>query len=160
MIFPADFLKHMKTDRIKIYPASRAQMEAFLAEEKEEELRKAYGEMLDGCLAHPDRWDWYATWIIEKTDGTHIGDLCFKGLEAGRNPEIGYGILEAYQGRGYATEAVRLALSWAFRHPEVTAVEAETAPENAASRNVLMKCGFRESGIMGEEGPRFILYRP
>ena len=149
----------MNTERIRIYPASREQMEAFIAAEKDEELRKAYGEMLDGCLAHPDQWDWYAMWIIEKNDGTHIGDLCFKGLEAGRNPEIGYGILEEYQCRGYATEAVRLALSWAFQHQEVAAVEAETAPENAASRKVLMKCGFQESGTTGEEGPRFILYR-
>ena len=26
--------------------------------------------------------------MIEKTDGTHIGDLCYKGIEAGHNPEI------------------------------------------------------------------------
>ena len=149
----------MKTDRIRIYPAGREQMESVIAAEEEEELRKAYGEMLDGCLAHPDQWDWYAMWIIKKNDGTHIGDLCFKGVEAGSNPEIGYGILEEFQGRGYATEAVRLALSWAFQHPEVNAVEAETDPENAASRKVLLKCGFQESGITGEEGPRFILYR-
>ena len=149
----------MKTDRITIYPADREQMELFLAAEQDEEMRKAYGEMLDGCLKHPDQWDWYAMWIIEKNDGTHLGDLCFKGFEAGRNPEIGYGILEEHQGWGYATEAVRLALSWAFGHPEVAAVEAETDPENAASRKVLMKCGFQESGVTGEEGPRFILYR-
>jgi len=62
--------------------------------------------MLEGCLAHPGEWDWYAMWMIEKSDGTHIGDLCFKGIEAGRNPEIGYGILEEYRGQGFATEAV------------------------------------------------------
>lgn len=149
----------MESERIRICPAGAAQMERVLAAERDEELKKAYREMLDGCLAHPEHWDWYAMWMIEKKDGTRIGDLCFKGLEPGRNPEIGYGILEAFQGRGYATEAVRLALQWAFRHPEVQAVEAETEPGNAASQRVLEKCGFRPLGILGEEGPRFIKLR-
>ncbi len=149
----------MQTERIRIYPASRDQMESLLSAEQDDELRKAYGEMLRGSLAHPDDRDWYAVWLIEKTDGTHIGDLCFKGFEAGRNPEIGYGILEEFRCRGYAAEAVRLALRWAFRRPEVKAVEAETDPGNTASQRVLEKCGFRPMGITGEEGPRFIKYK-
>ncbi len=63
----------------------------------------------------------------------YIGDLCFKGIEAGCNPEIGYGILEEYRGLGFAIEAVKLALKWAFRHPMVKAVEAEADSNNAAS---------------------------
>ena len=149
----------LKTDRITVYPLGREQMEHFIADEKDGELRKAYGEMLEGCLTHPELWDWYAMWTIEKTDGTRIGDFCFKGIDADSNPEIGYGILEEYQGQGYATEAVKLALSWAFQHPEVVAVEAEADPENIASQKVLMKCGFRPNGEIGEEGPRYIVHR-
>ena len=149
----------METKRIRIYPASREQMEKAIAAETDGDTRKAYNEMLEGCLAHPDQWEWYAMWMIEKTDGTHIGDLCFKGIEAGRNPEIGYGILEEYRGQGFATEAVKLALLWAFRHSDVNAVEAETDPENAASGKVLMKNGFRPTGEIGEEGPRYIVNR-
>ena len=89
----------MQTHRIRIYPASREQMEQVLQTEEDEDLRKAYREMLEGCLAHPDQREWYAMWMIEKTDGTQIGDLCFKGIEDDRNPEIGYGILEEYRGR-------------------------------------------------------------
>ena len=148
----------IKTERIKIYPASREQMERIIQAEKDDELKKAYGEMLEGCLTHPDQWDWYAMWMIEKTDGTHIGDLCFKGLEE-KNPEIGYGILDEFQGHGYAIEAVSLAIKWAFEHPEIVAVEAETDPDNAASQRVLMKCGFVANGEIGEEGPRFIVYK-
>ncbi len=149
----------VESDLIRIYPASRAQMEALIAAEKDGELKKAYREMLDGCLAHPERWEWFAAWFIEKADGTRVGDLCFKGLEPGKNPEIGYGILEEYQGQGCATEAVKLAARWAFERPEVTALEAETAPENAASQRVLEKCGFKATGVLGEEGPRFILFK-
>ena len=149
-----------RTERLTIYPASREQMEAMIASEQDAELKKAYTEMLEGCLRHPDQWDWYAIWMIEKTDGTHIGDLCFKGLRENGIAEIGYGILEAYQGQGYATEAVRAACRWAFEHAEAKSLEAETDAGNAASQRVLVKCGFCPNGIIGEEGPRFTLGRP
>ena len=110
--------------------------------------------------AHPGEWDWYAMWMIEKMDGTHIGDLCFKGLREDGIAEIGYGILEEYQGQGYATEAVQAACRWAFLHPDVRSLEAETDAGNTASQRVLEKCGFRPNGTFGEEGPRFTLGRP
>ena len=147
----------IRTERLCIYPASWKQMEAMIASEQDEELKKAYTEMLEGCLRHPDQWDWYAIWMIEKTDGTHVGDLCFKGLRENGIAEIGYGILEEYRRQGYATEAVQAACRWAFQHAEVKSLEAETETENAASQRVLEKCGFRPNGIMGEEGPRFTL---
>ena len=149
----------LNTERLRIYPASREQMETMIASEQEEELKKAYTEMLEGCLRHPDQWEWYVIWIIEKTDGTHIGDLCFKGLREDGIAEIGYGILEEHQGQGYATEAVQAACHWAFLHPDVRSLEAETDAENAASQRVLEKCGFRPNGTFGEEGPRFTLGR-
>ena len=106
----------IKTDRLKLYPASREQMETMIVSERNEELKKAYSEMLEGCLRHPEQWEWYAVWMIEKTDGTHVGDLCFKGLRENGIAEIGYGILAAFQGQGYATEAVQAACRWAWGH--------------------------------------------
>lgn len=87
----------IENEQIRIYPASQKQMEKYIASVSDRELKKAYGEMLEGSLAHPDQWDWYAIRMIEKPDGTHIGDLCFKGIETGHIPEIGYGILEEYR---------------------------------------------------------------
>ena len=134
-------------------------METIISSETNAELKAAYSEMLDGCLQNPVQWDWYAIWIIELSDGTHIGDLCFKGLDSNGVAEIGYGILEEYQGQGYATEAVKAALSWAFQNPNVTAIEAETEDDNAVSKRVLEKCGFLANGIIGKEGPRYTLTR-
>ena len=147
----------LKTNRLRIYPASREQMEAFIAAEIDADLKKAYTEMLEGCMHHPDQRQWYAMWMIELLDGTHIGDLCFKGLDANGTTEIGYGISEDYQGQGYATEAVDAVVAWALQQPSVTRVEAETEPDNCASRRVLEKCGFLPSGTIGEEGPRFFM---
>ncbi len=149
----------IETERLRLYPATRAQMEDIIAAESDAELRAAYAEMLDGCLRHPDQWDWYAAWMIELENGTRVGDLCFKGLEPDGTAEIGYGILDAYQGQGYATEAVAAACRWAFQHAEVKSLEAETGAENAASQSVLKKCGFHPNGTFGEEGPRFTLTR-
>ena len=145
----------IETKRLRIYPAAREQMEAFIAAETDADLKTAYTEMLEGCLRHPDQWHWNAMWMIELRDGTHIGDLCFKGLGANGTVEIGYGVLEEYQGQGYAAEAVDAVVVWALDQPDVTRVEAETAPDNRASQRVLDKCGFLPSGTFGEEGPRF-----
>ena len=144
-----------ETNRLKIHVASREEMEAHIAKETDEEMKKAYKEMLQGCIDYPDQWAWYAMWMIEKKDGTHIGDLCFKGFGADGSVEIGYGINEEFQGNGYATEAVEMAVNWALEQPGIKRVEAETDPDNKASQRILEKCGFLPTGIMGEEGPRF-----
>ena len=97
--------------------------------------------------------------MIELKDGAHIGELCFKGLSADGIAEIGYGISEKYQNNGYATEAVKAVLDWAFAHPDIAVVEAETDSGNTASKRVLEKCGFALNGSIGEEGPRWAVFR-
>ena len=145
----------IETNRLTIHTASEDEMQSIIEKQTDKELLQAYSEMLQGCQAHPEDWDWYAIWIIELKDGTHIGDLSFKGLNSDGSVEIGYGITEENQGQGYAAEAVEAAVSWALRQPGVCRVEAETDPENKKSQRVLEKCGFVPSGTVGEEGPRF-----
>lgn len=149
----------IETERLKIYVASRDAMEKLIELQTDEVLKAAYTEMLDGCLKHPDQWEWYAVWMIERKDGTNVGDLCFKGMGPTGAVEIGYGISEAYEGNGYATEAVAAAVRWAGQQPGVVRVEAETEPGNIASQRVLEKCGFAADGTIGKEGPRFVWKR-
>ncbi len=145
----------IETDRLRLFAASREEMERFIAAQTEDVLKAAYSEMFAGCLAHPDRWEWYAIWMIERKDGTHIGELCFKGLSEDGTAEIGYGIAEEHQGRGYATEAVSAAADWALGQPGVIGITAEVEASNAASRRVLEKAGFLPTGETGEEGLLF-----
>ena len=149
----------IETKRIKMYPASREQMEKIIAAETSEELKVAYSEMLEGCLQHMDEWEWYAMWNIELINGTRVGDLNFKGLDENGVTEIGYVILEEYQDQGYATEAMKAVTEWALQKNNVTAIEAETDVNNIISQKVLAKCGFIANGVVGEEGPRFVLTR-
>ena len=146
----------IETSRLKIYAASQEQMETFIAAQPIDVLKEAYSEMLNGCLSNPDQWEWYAIWMIELKNGTHIGELCFKGITEKGSAEIGYGITEDYQCFGYATEAVLALTDWALMQPGVTCVTAETEEHNIASKKVLKKAGFIPTGETGEEGPLFV----
>jgi ribosomal-protein-alanine N-acetyltransferase len=59
---------------------------------------------------------------------------------------LGYFVDEAVNGRGYATEAVRKAVRFAFGEAGLHRVQAAVVPRNEASVRVLQKAGFREEG--------------
>ena len=148
-------MTRLNTERLSIYTASRDEMQEIIDGQADDILKTAYREMLLGALSHPDQWEWYTIWIIERKDGAKVGELCFKGRNDDGSVENGYGISTEYQGCGYATEAVDAVVSWALRQSGVQRVDAETEPDNKASQRVLEKCGFLPAGTTGEEGPRF-----
>lgn len=151
----------IKTERLTLRPMSDGAIEALIERVNDDELRAAYGEMLDGCKRDPENRIWYAPWEMVRNDGGEsIGDVDFKGPAKNHAVEIGYGVQPAYEGRGYTTEAVQAMTKWAFSQKDVVFVEAETAPDNKASQRILEKCGFVPDGTMGEEGPRFVLESP
>lgn len=151
----------IKTKRMVLRPMTDAETEALIARtDSDDELRAAYGEMLEGCKRDPINRVWYAPWCMALKDGAeNIGDLCFKGPAKNHSVEIGYGIQPEYEGQGYTTEAVQAMTQWAFGQKDVVFVEAETDPDNKASQRVLEKCGFVADGT-GKEGPRFVLESP
>ena len=146
----------IQTERLNIHIASDDEMRDFIAAQELDVLREAYTEMLDGALAHPNERAWYAMWMIELRDGTHVGELCFKGVSPNGAVELGYGIDDRYQRRGYATEAVTAVAAWAAQQDGITRAEAEAEEDNIASLRVLEKSGFVPTGERGEEGPRFV----
>jgi len=147
----------LETERLRIHVASDEEMLEFIHSQNIPELKTAYREMYEGSISHPKEREWYAIWVIERKDGIQVGEFCFKGIRDDGTVEIGYGIREDFQNNGYATEAVKSAISWTLKQPMISSVEAETTEDNAASLRVLEKCGFRYSGKRGEEGPRFSL---
>ena len=60
-------------------------------------------------------------------------------------PELAYELLRAAHGRGYATEAGRAVVTWASE-AGYRRLWAEVWDWNVASRRVLEKLGFRETG--------------
>ncbi|MDA2931271.1 GNAT family N-acetyltransferase [Acidobacteria bacterium AH-259-O06] len=91
--------------------------------------------------------------VVHRESRSVIGSVGFKGPpdEAGM-VEIAYGIVPAFQGRGYATEAAQAAVTFAFGSGRVYLVRAHTLPTPNASTRVLQKCGFEHtSEVMDPE---------
>ncbi|MBD6619339.1 GNAT family N-acetyltransferase [Komarekiella sp. 'clone 1'] len=99
-------------------------------------------------------WCWYFVLNDVVTDArTLIGNGGFKGKPTfDGTVEIGYSVLQEFQNLGYGTEAIEALVSWAFDHPEVRQVIAETLPELKASQRVLEKSQFTYVGQGSEEG--------
>jgi len=72
-----------------------------------------------------------------------VGNGGFKGAPQEGQVELGYSILPEHQRNGYATEATLALIGWAFSHPEVDRVAAETLPNLKPSLGVMRKCGMR-----------------
>jgi RimJ/RimL family protein N-acetyltransferase len=95
----------------------------------------------------PGRVGWYSWYVLRRRPRALIGSAGFKGKpDRHGSVEIGYSLLEPFQGRGLGTELVRALTDWAFTHGEVTRVMAVTYPEFAASMRVLEKNGFTPAG--------------
>ena len=64
--------------------------------------------------------------------------------------EIAYGVDPDHQGQGYATEAAKAMVAYAFASGRVRTVRAHTRPEPSQSTRVLTKCGFERLGEVVE----------
>jgi ribosomal-protein-alanine N-acetyltransferase len=62
--------------------------------------------------------------------------------------EIGYSLVEGARGLGYATEALNAIVNEAFAVSELNELQACCVPENAPSRAVLARAGFREVRLL------------
>ncbi len=93
-------------------------------------------------------------------------DTDFSLVVAGEMPrgdiEVGYFLKPEAWGRGYATEACRRILQYAFEETPLNEVVATFEEENIASRQVLIKAGFKDHGMRrcyGEDGTDYRITR-
>ena len=88
-------------------------------------------------------------YVIE-VDGQFRGQLTIGNVTHGalRSAWIGYWVASDVTGGGVATGALALGLDHCFGPVTLHRVEATVRPENAASRAVLAKVGFREEGLL------------
>ena len=142
--------KEIQTERLKLVPIT------------EELYRNLYGSYEMGAhislhlddLKQDQRLYGWGAWIAFDKSGAPVGDMGFKGRpdKAGK-VEIGYGVKEFYQGKGYASEALRATLDQIAAEPALAPrpIFAETRPDNVASIRLLTKMGFYATG---RPGPR------
>ncbi|MDQ2908381.1 MAG: GNAT family N-acetyltransferase [Candidatus Eremiobacteraeota bacterium] len=90
----------------------------------------------------PGRFEWL---IVVAGTQAAIGWVSLRiGEAARRSAEVGYSIAAGRRGLGYAGEAVRQVVSYAFETSDLRAVEACCVPANVPSRRLLAALGFRE----------------
>ena len=65
-----------------------------------------------------------------------------------RHAEVGICVLQAYQGKGYATEALQLLCDYAFRFLCLEQLVAHIATENTHSIQLFSSCGFTPCGTL------------
>jgi RimJ/RimL family protein N-acetyltransferase len=69
---------------------------------------------------------------------------------AQRRADVGYALSAASWGRGYATEALRLAIAFAFDVVGLARLEADIDPRNEPSCRLVERVGFRREGLLRE----------
>lgn len=86
--------------------------------------------------------------IFRCDDGRIAGRISFSHVARGgwQNAVLGYFVDQDQNGNGFATEATRLALRFAFERAGLHRVQAGVMPRNTRSIRVVEKAGFRNEG--------------
>jgi RimJ/RimL family protein N-acetyltransferase len=147
----------LETDRLSLRPFVDGDFEAMLAMRSDAEVaRYLYGDPLSADetrnllatkIATPS-WtregDWLTVAAVERASGATVGDVSLRWVsERDRTAEIGFIVHPRHHGKGFATEAARALVDWAFAPAGFHRVIGRAEARNAASARVLEKLGMR-----------------
>ncbi len=113
------------------------------------ELKEALEETILPNVADTGKDYLYSTlWAVILKDGNKmVADLCIVGEpNAAGEIEIGYGTYEAFQKKGFMTEAIAGMVGWAKSQPNVSSIIASTEKQNIGSFTILLKNNFTKIG--------------
>lgn len=87
--------------------------------------------------------------FLVRRDGTLLGAITLDNIRRGpsQSAGIGYWIGAPFARQGYMREAITALVHHAFTVMDLSRIEAGCLPENAASRGVLEKAGFKYEGV-------------
>jgi GrpB-like predicted nucleotidyltransferase (UPF0157 family)/RimJ/RimL family protein N-acetyltransferase len=118
----------------------------YLGDGKPRSLEKVREGLL-AQLEYQRTWG-FSLWLAcERAGGEPVGDCGLMPLEhGGPEVEIGYRLVPAAWGRGYATEAAAATLRYGFDVAGLDEIVGIAYPENTASRRVMEKIGMTYDG--------------
>jgi RimJ/RimL family protein N-acetyltransferase len=117
-------------------------------------VERAFTASLEAIRAHPEVRLWGDRVLIARGpegEPRVIGSVVFHGRPDDGIAEIAYGVEEASQGQGYATEAVAACLAWALQEAGIVAVQAATFAWHVPSLRVIGKVGMTPAGTRDHE---------
>lgn len=87
--------------------------------------------------------------FLVRRDGVLVGAITLDNIRRGpaQSGTIGYWIGQPFARQGYMREAIGILVHHAFTTMDLSRIEAACLPENAASRGVLEKAGFKYEGV-------------
>jgi RimJ/RimL family protein N-acetyltransferase len=101
----------------------------------------------------------YGMWAVEeKASGEMVGRVGCWNPEGWPGVEVGWTLRRRFWGRGYATEAARASVAYAFETLDQTRVISLIAPENVNSVRVAERLGERPAGEWEVHGTKVIVY--
>lgn len=88
----------------------------------------------------------FETWMIVKKESKKIiGDIGFHGKPNDLGEaEVGYGLVESEQGKGFGYQALKVIVDWALSQDSVKILNAKCLLNNKASARILEKAGMRQ----------------
>jgi [ribosomal protein S5]-alanine N-acetyltransferase len=110
---------------------------------------QAQSERVERTKRRMENDEYYAFGVFLNDTNELIGNISLSDVIRGplQCCYIGYSLSKKYNGRGYTTEAVNLAVEYAFEELKLHRVEAGVMLHNIASMRVLEKAGFHKEGI-------------
>jgi ribosomal-protein-alanine N-acetyltransferase len=114
-----------------------------------DEFFTAEGQLARMRAAEADRHAGLGNRCVILDDDTIAGMVSLTAIERGpaQSAHLGYWVGQASNGRGVATEAVRLILALAFDNHGLHRVQAGTLLHNTPSQKVLERNGFERIGV-------------
>jgi RimJ/RimL family protein N-acetyltransferase len=92
--------------------------------------------------------------IIDAVTGRPAGEIgLFYQEPVTGQAMIGYSMLPAYRGRGFATRAAQMVSLWAFAETDIARLIAGALPTNVGSHRVLEKAGFKREAYLRSRLP-------
>ena len=87
--------------------------------------------------------------LMRRADQRLIGAITLDNIRRGpaQAGTLGYWVAEAQARQGYMREAIMALVHHAFHQMDISRLEAACLPENAPSRGLLEKCGFKYEGV-------------
>ncbi len=147
----------LRTERLVLRRATIHDAEAAYRYASDPEVTRFIGisprhsvEQVEEFLAHAETaWeaDTAYTFAIATQPDSRVVGMIDCDL-TGRGVSIGFALERAAWGHGYATEAVRAVVEWAFTSDDVFRVWTSVAVHNTASQRVLEKVGMTNEGLL------------
>ena len=166
---PSDTNLELLTARLRLVPIGSETADDLRRVHRDPAVVEWYGEMSDEEIltraeSFGEQWrtNGVSKWLAYDKESHNLigrGGLSRILVEGRQQLELGWALLGAYWGRGYATEIGHAGLDFAFDRLEADEVIAFTEEHNARSRAVMERLGMTYSHEMIHNGEPFVLYR-